>query len=98
MNNAAEYGGAVAMPHGMITVGTESYVIFTYNHAAFGGALLLNNAILIIDSVANLIFSHNSAHSNGGALSLENSIVHVNTSGITIEHHLEEQYILCMEP
>ena len=82
MNNTATYGGAVAMPHGMITVGTESYVIFTYNHVAFGGAISLVSGTLIIDSKANLTFSHNSADSEGGALSLENSTVHVNTSGI----------------
>ena len=71
------------MSDGMITVGTDSYVIFTYNRATLGGAIWLANAKLIINSEANLIFSHNCATSNGGALESVNSTVHVNTSGIT---------------
>ena len=76
------YGGAVYMSEGMITVGTDSYVIFTYNRATLGGAIWLGNAKLIINSEANLIFSHNCATSNGGALESINSTAHVNTSGI----------------
>ena len=86
MNNTADNvgGGAVNMLGGMITVGAESCVIFTYNHVRVpqvGGAIWLSNATLIVDSEANLIFSHNSADF-GGALTLMNSTVHVNTSGI----------------
>ena len=80
MNNIA-FCGAVSMLNGMITVGAESCVIFTYNNAVNGGAIYLQSGTLIIDSEANLTFSHNSAD-NGGALALVNSTVHVNSSGI----------------
>ena len=42
MNNAADsFGGAVYVINGMITVGAESHVVFTYNsvHAYDGGAI-----------------------------------------------------------
>ena len=83
-NTAIDYGngGAVELRDGIITVGAESCVIFTYNRAVYGGAIELASAKLIINSEANLIFSHNCATSNGGALQLVNSTVHVNTSGI----------------
>ena len=83
VNNTANYsGGAVSMSDGIITVGTDSYMIFTYNCATLGGAISLTSAKLIINSEANLIFSHNCATSNGGALESVNSTAHVNTSGI----------------
>ena len=75
-------GGAVELRDGMITVGAESCVIFTYNRAGFGGAIMLVSATLIINSEANLTFNHNYATSNGGALESVNSTAHVNTSGI----------------
>ena len=85
MNNTTDNvgGGAVNMLGEMIAVGVESCVIFAYNHARVlgGGAIMLFSATLIVDSEANLIFGHNSGMF-GGALVLENSIVHVNTSGI----------------
>ncbi|MCG8621562.1 MAG: hypothetical protein MJE68_06120 [Proteobacteria bacterium] len=78
----------------IITIGAESRVIFTYNHAGFGRAIGLWSGTLIVDRKANLTFSHNSADT-GRALRLVNSIIHMNSSGIefrTIEHHtLEEQ-------
>ena len=82
-NSAQLGGGAVVMQHGMITVGAESCVIFTYNHAIAtnGGAVGLINGTMIVDCEANLIFSHNSAVS-GGALDLRNSTAHINTSGV----------------
>ena len=69
-------------------------------HATFGGAINLSSGILIIDSAANLIFSHNSADYNGGALSLENSTVHVNTSDIEFydnkaSHHGGAITVIC---
>ena len=84
MNNTARgyHGGAVKLWDGIITVGAESCVIFTYNHASwFGGAIGLNHGTLIVEQKANLTFSHNSADV-GGALRLMNSIVQVNSSGI----------------
>ena len=69
---------------GMITVGAESCVVFTYNRARIpqgGGAISLYSATLIVDSEANLTFSHNSG-GFGGALALINSSALVNTSGI----------------
>ena len=43
--------------------------------------MLVSATLIVSDSEANLIFGHNSGMF-GGALVLENSIVHVNTSGI----------------
>ena len=83
MNNSAGFGGAVYMVDGMMAIGTESCVIFTYNHASKnGGALMLANATLIVDREANLTFSHNSADEDGGALTLTNSTAHVNTNNV----------------
>ena len=83
MNNTADDsgGGAVSMWDGMIIIGTESHMIFTYNLAEQGGAIWLVNSALITDREANLTFSHNSAD-YGGALFLVNSTFYVNTNNI----------------
>ena len=84
-NTADVVSGAVIMAYGMMTIGSESCVTFTYNHVmnSGSGAIYLIDGILIVDHEANLIFSHNSAtYGSGGAVGLLNSTVHVNTNGI----------------
>ena len=86
-------GGAIWFRDGALNIGTNASVKFSHNSAGWnGGAVNLEKGQMIIHTNANLNFSNNSALGNkreiqlrngGGAVSLQNSIIHVNTYAIT---------------
>ena len=64
-NNTADYGGAVLMLHGNITIANNAHVVFQGNHAKqFGGAIGSLQHVTIAGSVQ---FINNSAN-QGGAI------------------------------
>ena len=81
-------GGAIYISDGALNIGTNASVRFSHNSAGwYGGAVRLGNRQMIINTNANLNFSNNSALGNigevqringGGAVFLQNSIIHVN--------------------
>ena len=80
MNNSAEYlGGAVSIEDGMITVGIESCITFTYNNALGGGALRLINSTIHVNT-NGMEFYNNKAMKFGGAIVLFYGTIIINTN------------------
>ena len=79
MNNFALYtGGAICHKTGTITFGAKSNVAFAYN-IYDGGAIALSNGELNVDNDASLRFSYNSAYWSGGAVTIENGQLIINS-------------------
>ena len=70
-NNTADYGGAVLMLHGNMTIAKNAQVIFQGNHAKqLGGAIAANPHVTIAGSVQ---FINNSAN-QGGAIASDGKV------------------------
>ena len=75
-------GGAMTVWNSMIHIDAKVRVVFMNNIARHnGGAVAIYDGKITIGTESCVIFKYNHA-AYGGALSLQNSIAHVNTSGI----------------
>ena len=76
------YGGAMTVWNSMIHIDAKARVVFMNNIARQnGGAVAIYDGMITIGAESCVIFKYNHA-AYGGALSLQNLIAHVNTSGI----------------
>ena len=70
-NNTADYGGAVLMMDGNMTIANNAHVVFQGNHAKqLGGAIACSQPVTLAGSVQ---FINNSAH-KGGAIASDGNV------------------------
>ena len=81
-NNTADYGGAVLMAGGNLTIADNAEVLFQGNHADFyGGAIASSQHVTIAGSVQ---FINNSAD-NGGAIYCDGDVTTANNAHVLFE-------------
>ena len=87
-NNTADYGGAINMIYGSMTIANNAQVVFQSNSAKyFGGAIVSSQHVTIAGSVQ---FINNSAH-QGGAINAEVSAVIADKSQVVFQRNHAER-------
>ena len=91
----SNYGGAVYVENGVISIGIKAKVVFMHNVASrSGGAVNLNPGTIFVGAESNVVFAYNLVHINeGGAIWLRNGALNIDTdSSITFTHNSAHTY------